>query len=101
MTMITEYKACYTSDIGTLAITASETAIRSVLFSEAGDVNAWIANYGGFVGTDVELGTRNIFVKASGEYNFIVPKFTYQLMSIETEFDPSGFSAAFQGGFRF
>ncbi|MGO9121345.1 MAG: hypothetical protein ACLQPD_27515 [Desulfomonilaceae bacterium] len=87
---------------GTRTITSLGPAFPgTVVFSETGNVDAWIANYGGFVGTDVELGSRNIFVKASGEYNFIVPKFTYQLMSIETEFDPTGFSAAAYAGFRF
>ncbi|MGO9121346.1 MAG: hypothetical protein ACLQPD_27520 [Desulfomonilaceae bacterium] len=87
---------------GTRTITSLGPSLTGqVVFSETGNVDAWIANYGGFVGTDVELGVRNFFVKASGDWHFIVPKFTYQLMSIETEFDPTGFSVAFLGGLRF
>ena len=87
---------------GTRTITSLGPSLTGeVVFSETGKVDAWIANYGGFVGTDVELGSRNIFVKASGDWHFIVPKFTYQLMSIETEFDPTGFSLGLYGGLRF
>ena len=56
---------------GTRTITSLGPAFPgTVVFSETGNVDAWIANYGGFVGTDVELGSRNIFVKASGECQF-------------------------------
>ncbi len=87
---------------GTRTITSLGPALTGqVVFSETGNVDAWIANYGGFFGTDVELGSRNLFFKASGDWHFIVPKFTYQLLSIETEFDPTGWSLGLYGGLRF
>ncbi len=57
--------------------------------------------FGGFFGTDFEvyLG-RSAFLTATAEYN-ISDKVRYQLLSVQTEFDPGGFSSYLAAGLRF
>ena len=54
---------------GTRTITSlGPSLMGQVVFSETGNVDAWIANYGGFVGTDVSwvLGTFLLRLRVIG-----------------------------------
>jgi len=72
-----------------------------VVENQAVTVSDFQFKFGGFIGTDLEvyLG-RSGFVKASAEYA-ISDKMRYQLLSIQTEFDPGGFSSYLAAGLRF
>lgn len=72
----------------------------TVLTNEANSIWDWWFNYGGFVGTDVEVEYDRYFLRGTAEWAFCEME-TYQLFSILTEFNPGGFSYALTAGARF
>jgi len=57
--------------------------------------------FGGYAGADLEAFVGRLgFVKAAAEYS-ISGKLQYQLLSVQTEFNPGGFSSYFAAGLRF
>jgi hypothetical protein len=73
----------------------------TVIENVVGIVSDTQFKFGGFFGTDLEvyLGNRG-FLKASAEYA-VSDKMRYQLLSIQTEFDPGGFNSYLAAGLSF
>ncbi len=60
--------------------------------------NTW--SFGGFAGTDVEIGFGRWFAKWSAEYS-VAQEISYRVLSSDFSFRPSGFQMAISGGIGF
>ncbi|HMK37557.1 MAG TPA: hypothetical protein VK463_20970, partial [Desulfomonilaceae bacterium] len=72
----------------------------TVLFSQTNKHETWMPHYGGFVGTDLELGYANWYVSGAMDYTWVTTQ-SYKLNSIETTFNPGGFGATISLGAHF
>ncbi len=72
----------------------------AILADEAHSMWDWWFNYGGFLGTDLEVDYRGFFFRGSAEWAYCETE-SKELYSILTEFNPGGISCALSVGARF
>ncbi len=77
-----------------------DTPAGTVAGAEAHSLAEWWFNWGGFAGMDMSIEYRGFFGQASADWSLCEDE-SVQLMSVETEYNPGGFSVGFMGGVRF